>query len=262
MILNNFRIGCLIFKLKIRAAALDKQTNKPSLKFKSFLFLSKNSGLWNVPFISSCYLIKKAVFPKITYADDEIDPDMAMCKNLRAQVCNEFYFVFFFHNFNKFLPNFLPLANILVRLQYRILRSFGKQWRLQSIVDESRILYVDYKPNGLGESIFASWLHRSIETESNIQATVPRCLLVPNCQRTFLWWFGQNCGNIRKMVGWFQPRWTFKRWLWGSTDSRYSHVTGSWKSFHSTSSQSNYRHFPYYPLNTGRTGESLVDVFK
>ncbi|XP_055326484.1 procollagen-lysine,2-oxoglutarate 5-dioxygenase isoform X2 [Sitodiplosis mosellana] len=42
-------------------------------------------GLWNVPFISSCYLIKKAVFPKITYADDDVDPDMAMCKNLRAQ---------------------------------------------------------------------------------------------------------------------------------------------------------------------------------
>lgn len=38
MILNNFRIGCLIFKLKTRAAPLDKQTNKQSLKYDPFLF--------------------------------------------------------------------------------------------------------------------------------------------------------------------------------------------------------------------------------
>lgn len=57
------------------------------------------SGLWNVPFISSCYLIKRAVFPKITYADDDLDPDMAMCKNLRAQVQCEIFFLLYFNPF-------------------------------------------------------------------------------------------------------------------------------------------------------------------
>lgn len=30
--------------------------------------------------------MKKSVFPKITYADDDLDADMALCKNLRDQV--------------------------------------------------------------------------------------------------------------------------------------------------------------------------------
>lgn len=35
--------------------------------------------------------MKKSVFSKITYADDDLDPDMALCKNLRDQV-GAFYF--------------------------------------------------------------------------------------------------------------------------------------------------------------------------
>lgn len=30
--------------------------------------------------------MKKSVFPKITYADDNLDPDMALAKIMRAQV--------------------------------------------------------------------------------------------------------------------------------------------------------------------------------
>lgn len=44
------------------------------------------SGLWNVPYISSSYLIKRSVFNKFTYADDDLDADMAFCKSLRQQV--------------------------------------------------------------------------------------------------------------------------------------------------------------------------------
>lgn len=50
------------------------------------VFFYHFSGLWNVPFISSCYLVKKEIFSQITYADDELDADMAFCKAMRKQV--------------------------------------------------------------------------------------------------------------------------------------------------------------------------------
>lgn len=76
--------------------------------------------MWNVPYISSCYLIKKTIFPKITYADDEVDADMAMCKNLRLQqiyiyVYNEEYYGHLVNNedFNPMLssPEFYMLLS-------------------------------------------------------------------------------------------------------------------------------------------------------
>lgn len=50
-----------------------------------------------MPYISSCYLVKKSVFPKMTYADDNLDADMAMCKNLRAQVIRFYHLKIQFH---------------------------------------------------------------------------------------------------------------------------------------------------------------------
>ena len=45
-------------------------------------------GLWNVPFISSIYLVHKQALSKLNgaYGPGSLDPDMAMCKNLREQV--------------------------------------------------------------------------------------------------------------------------------------------------------------------------------
>lgn len=40
-------------------------------------------GLWNVPFISSCYLIKSKILNKLSYTKAEVDPDMALAEHLR-----------------------------------------------------------------------------------------------------------------------------------------------------------------------------------
>lgn len=42
-------------------------------------------GVWNVPFVSSCYLIKKTIFSKLSFKHENLDPDMAFCDNLRKQ---------------------------------------------------------------------------------------------------------------------------------------------------------------------------------
>ncbi|XP_037038309.1 procollagen-lysine,2-oxoglutarate 5-dioxygenase isoform X2 [Bradysia coprophila] len=43
-------------------------------------------GVWNVPFISTCYLVKSAVLPKISYKQYEVlDAEMSFCKGLREQ---------------------------------------------------------------------------------------------------------------------------------------------------------------------------------
>ncbi|XP_059611971.1 procollagen-lysine,2-oxoglutarate 5-dioxygenase [Phlebotomus argentipes] len=41
-------------------------------------------GIWNVPYISSCYLMKKSVLSKISHVHEAFDPDMAMCHHLRS----------------------------------------------------------------------------------------------------------------------------------------------------------------------------------
>ncbi|XP_014366500.2 procollagen-lysine,2-oxoglutarate 5-dioxygenase isoform X1 [Papilio machaon] len=45
-------------------------------------------GIWNVPFITNCYLVKMALFhtPKgqeVSYVKEDVDPDMAFCNSLR-----------------------------------------------------------------------------------------------------------------------------------------------------------------------------------
>uniref|UniRef100_A0A903Z0E1 procollagen-lysine 5-dioxygenase n=1 Tax=Anopheles minimus TaxID=112268 RepID=A0A903Z0E1_9DIPT len=42
-------------------------------------------GLWNVPFISIVYLVKRAVLSEVSYELQETDPDMAMCWNFRSK---------------------------------------------------------------------------------------------------------------------------------------------------------------------------------
>lgn len=53
--------------------------------FIYFLF----RGLWNVPFVSNCYLLNATLFKKydrkkISYIRDNLDADMAFCANLRV----------------------------------------------------------------------------------------------------------------------------------------------------------------------------------
>lgn len=38
-----------------------------------------------MPFVSSCYLIKKNIFSKLSFKYEMMDPDMALCANLRNQ---------------------------------------------------------------------------------------------------------------------------------------------------------------------------------
>ncbi|XP_016987590.1 procollagen-lysine,2-oxoglutarate 5-dioxygenase [Drosophila rhopaloa] len=40
-------------------------------------------GIFNVPHITSIYLVKKTAFDAITFKDSEFDPDMALCQSLR-----------------------------------------------------------------------------------------------------------------------------------------------------------------------------------
>lgn len=40
-------------------------------------------GVWNVPFLSSCYLIKSKILNKLSYTKAEVDPDMALAEHLR-----------------------------------------------------------------------------------------------------------------------------------------------------------------------------------
>ncbi|XP_035896526.1 procollagen-lysine,2-oxoglutarate 5-dioxygenase [Anopheles stephensi] len=42
-------------------------------------------GLWNVPFISIVYLVKRAILPDLSYELQETDPDMAMCWHFRSK---------------------------------------------------------------------------------------------------------------------------------------------------------------------------------
>ncbi|XP_017472673.1 PREDICTED: procollagen-lysine,2-oxoglutarate 5-dioxygenase 1 [Rhagoletis zephyria] len=41
------------------------------------------TGMWNVPYVSSVYLIKSSAFKYISYQHRDYDPDMAMCESLR-----------------------------------------------------------------------------------------------------------------------------------------------------------------------------------
>uniref|UniRef100_A0A034VR52 procollagen-lysine 5-dioxygenase n=1 Tax=Bactrocera dorsalis TaxID=27457 RepID=A0A034VR52_BACDO len=41
------------------------------------------TGMWNVPYVSSVYLIKSSAFKHISYQHRDYDPDMAMCESLR-----------------------------------------------------------------------------------------------------------------------------------------------------------------------------------
>ena len=45
-------------------------------------------GIWNVPYVGEVYLIKADVFREkpLSFVNGALDPDMALCKNLRERV--------------------------------------------------------------------------------------------------------------------------------------------------------------------------------
>jgi hypothetical protein len=51
------------------------------------------SGVWNVPYVSSCYLIKGALIRqpelKPSYVHSQLDADMAFCTNTREKVSSD-----------------------------------------------------------------------------------------------------------------------------------------------------------------------------
>lgn len=80
-----------------------------------FSLPTQNSGLWNVPVIASCYLVKKVIFPKMIYTDDDRDADVDMCKSLRNQVNIEYFSSLLFnHILLKFLTKFKFLFSISI----------------------------------------------------------------------------------------------------------------------------------------------------
>ncbi|XP_034233658.1 procollagen-lysine,2-oxoglutarate 5-dioxygenase isoform X2 [Thrips palmi] len=62
---------------------------------------NERRGLWNVPYISSCYLVNATLLAdreaRASYHHDSLDPDMAYCHNLREK--GNFMFVSNLHDF-------------------------------------------------------------------------------------------------------------------------------------------------------------------
>lgn len=58
---------------------------KEDLMYKANNF-SNYSGIWNVPYVVGCYLVKKSILPLMKYDDEKLEPDMALCKQLRFNV--------------------------------------------------------------------------------------------------------------------------------------------------------------------------------
>lgn len=64
--------------------------------------------MWNVPYISSIYLIKSSAFKYVNYEHSYYDPDMAMCENLRNGVSNLLFY--------SSISNFISFNNIFIHL--------------------------------------------------------------------------------------------------------------------------------------------------
>lgn len=56
------------------------------LPHSSDIFHSTCSGIFNVPHVTSIYLVKHSAFDAMTFQHKEFDPDMAMCESLRNAV--------------------------------------------------------------------------------------------------------------------------------------------------------------------------------
>jgi procollagen-lysine,2-oxoglutarate 5-dioxygenase len=81
---------------------------------------NKIKGIWNVPFISNCYLIMASVLPEVVYKLTDVDADMAFCyvlrkKNIFMHVTNAKFYGHLIDNENydikRARPDFYELFN-------------------------------------------------------------------------------------------------------------------------------------------------------
>lgn len=67
-------------------------------KFNYIYFIFTSRGLWNVPFVTNCYLINASLLHQyersiLNYGKD-LDPDMDFCAILRNLVSTHFFITF------------------------------------------------------------------------------------------------------------------------------------------------------------------------
>ncbi len=60
-------------------------------------------NIWNVPYITSAYLIKASVLPKVSYFKLDVDPDMALCQTFWEE--NIFMHVTNFHYYGHLIAS-------------------------------------------------------------------------------------------------------------------------------------------------------------
>lgn len=99
----------------------------------------QRKGVWNVPFISSIYLIKKQVLDKMkgVFGPDQLDPDMTMCRNLRDK--GIFMYATNLHKFGRLLETD----------NYRTDKLHNDLWEIfDNKVDwEEKYIHVNYSDN-------------------------------------------------------------------------------------------------------------------
>nr|CAD7196665.1 unnamed protein product [Timema douglasi] len=75
---NKKNHGCITFLLSQRSIGMFRVGRK-----------NRTLGVWNVPYVSGCYLINGSVIANTetrpSYAFDSLDPDMAFCSNMREK---------------------------------------------------------------------------------------------------------------------------------------------------------------------------------
>jgi procollagen-lysine,2-oxoglutarate 5-dioxygenase, invertebrate len=99
-------------------------------------------GIWNVPFISSCYLIKSKILNKLSYTKAEVDADMAFAEHLR----NHGIFMFA-SNLNEYGHLINPDAYDIKRTRPEFYELFTNRFDW-----ERRFIREDYYPQLLEET--------------------------------------------------------------------------------------------------------------
>lgn len=110
-----------------------------------YMSIVKNDirGIWNVPYIAACYLIKSKVLNKLSYTKMDVDPDMALAEHLRAQ------------NIFMFATNLNDYGHMVNRDNFDIKRTRPEFYELfANRYDwEKRFIREDYYPQLLQETV-------------------------------------------------------------------------------------------------------------
>lgn len=116
----------------------------PFIYLSPFQFFFR--GLWNVPFVSNSYLINATLFKKydrskITFTRNNLDPDMALCANLRD--LDVFMYV----------SNRLDFGHLINPETYDVTRANPDMYQIFENVNdwEDRYIHVNYPDNFLAD---------------------------------------------------------------------------------------------------------------